>query len=286
MLSGMHNTGTDEIMFYDLELLPGQHTRHMQKIRDILKEACERNAQERCRRFETADFDIAAGPAMLHVQDRSQNLAETRPEYGNCTNAMCLVARRERVRGLFMDRRAFLQSYDPTADDAESSILTGILGAVIPVCEGINLLYTLSAIDSAGWGAGSKLPHNATSMLGVMDGAASDLRVGLPWQGVDIHEPMRLLCIVETTPETMLNIMNRNPVIGRICRGGWVRLAVLNPDSPEIMTFSDGKFTPHAPRSRTVPSTPSSVKWYRGSRDNLPFAIVDPGVPDQHETTA
>lgn len=278
MLSGMHNTGTDEIMFYDLELLPGQHTRHMQKIRDILREACERNAQERCRRFESAEFDIAAGPAMLHVQDRSQNLAETRPEYGNCTNAMCLVARRERVRGLFMDRRAFLQSYDPTNDDAESSILAGILGAVIPVCEGINLLYTLSAIDPAGWGAGSKLPHNATSMLGVMDGAASDLRVGLPWQGVDIHEPMRLLCIVETTPEAMLDIMNRNPVIGRICRGGWVRLAVLSPDAPEILNFENGKFVPHVPRSRDIPSVPGSINWYRGSRDNLPFAIVDHGA--------
>lgn len=284
MLGGLHNTATDEIMFYDLELLSAQHTHHIQKIRDILSRACELNAQERCRRFESADFDIAADQAMIHVQDRSQNLAETRPEYGNCTNSMCFVGRRERVRGLFMDRRSFLQSYDPTADDAENNILAGILSAVIPVCEGINLLYTLSAIDSGGWGSGSKLPHNVTSMLGVMDGAASDLRTGLPWQGVDIHEPMRLLFIIETTPEAMLSIMNRNPVVDRICRGGWVQLAVLNPTSPEISFFSGGRFVPHVPQQESIPVVDRSTDWYRGSRENLPFAMVT-GRPQTATTT-
>ena len=37
-----------------------------------------------------------------------------------------------------------------------------------------------------------------------MDGAASDLRTGLPWQMVEIHEPVRILFVVETTPETIL----------------------------------------------------------------------------------
>ncbi|MEZ6127504.1 MAG: DUF2309 domain-containing protein [Planctomycetaceae bacterium] len=274
VLGGLHNTGTDEITFYDLELLPSQHTKYMQQIRDILSRACERNAQERCRRFESADFDIEPGPAMNHVQDRSQNLAETRPEYGNCTNAMCFVGRRERVRGLFMDRRSFLQSYDPTTDDAAHGILAGVLGAVIPVCEGINLLYTLSAMDSQGWGAGSKLPHNATSMLGVMDGSASDLRAGLPWQGVDIHEPMRLLFIIETTPQAMLSIMDRNSTIDRICRGNWVQLAVLDPESSEIKYFSGGRFVLHEPQRRMISIVEQSTDWYRGSRDHLPFAIV------------
>ncbi|MCA9062465.1 MAG: DUF2309 domain-containing protein [Planctomycetaceae bacterium] len=276
-LGGMHNTGTDEITFFDLELLPGRQTKNLLKIRDILSRTCELNAQERCRRFESAEFDIDPVAAMVHVQDRSQNLAETRPEYGNCTNSMCFVGRRERIRGLYMDRRSFLQSYDPTQDDADSSILAGTLSAVIPVCEGINLLYTLSAIDPFGWGAGSKLPHNATSMLGVMDGAASDLRVGLPWQGVDIHEPMRLLFIIETTPEAMLQIMENNPTINRICRGHWAQLAVLDPDSATIRYFTNGEFVEHQLHQRELPTAASSVDWYRGSREHLPFAII--GAP-------
>ena len=40
---------------------------------------------------------------------------------GHATNAMSIVGRREWTRGLFLDRRAFLTSYDPTQDDAESS---------------------------------------------------------------------------------------------------------------------------------------------------------------------
>ena len=63
-----------------------------------------------------------------------------------------------------------------------------------------------------------------------MDGAASDLRTGLPWQMVEIHEPVRSLFIIETTPEAMLRIMDRNEGIGRLCRNGWVQLAVLDPE--------------------------------------------------------
>ncbi|MEZ6125968.1 MAG: putative inorganic carbon transporter subunit DabA [Planctomycetaceae bacterium] len=281
-LGGQHNTATDEITFYDMELLPSWHVHRIQEIRDILSRACERNAQERCRRFESAALDIAEEDALLHVQDRAQNLSETRPEYGNCTNSLCIVARRERLRGLFLDRRSFLMSYDPTQDDAESSVLMGTLSAVVPVCEGINLLYTFSAMDRQGFGSGSKLPHNATSMLGVMDGAASDLRTGLPWQGVDIHEPMRLLFIIETTPEAMLSIMARNPTIDRICRGGWVQLAVLDPHSPTIMYFSGGRFVKHIPHTQHLPTVERSKDWSCGSRDNLPFAIVESPAVGSH----
>ena len=71
-------------------------------------------------------------------------------------------------------------------------------------------ILLLATSITTGCGCGTKLPHNVTSLLGVMDGAASDLRTGLPWQMVEIHEPVRLLFIIETTPETMLGIMERN----------------------------------------------------------------------------
>ena len=90
-----------------------------------------------------------------------------------------------------MDRRAFLNSYDPTTDDPESNILLRILRAAIPVCAGISLEYYFSSVDPAYFGCGSKLPHNVTSLLGVMDGAASDLRTGLSTQMTEIHEPIR-----------------------------------------------------------------------------------------------
>src|SRR5439155_19201787 len=103
-------------------------------------------------------------------------------------------------------------------DDADHTILTRTLQAAVPVCAGITLEYYFSYTDPTGWGCGTKLPHNVASLLGVMNGAASDLRPGLPWQMVEIHEPLRLLFLIETTPEAMLQIMGRNEGIARLVR--------------------------------------------------------------------
>ena len=115
---------------------------------------------------------------------------------------------------------------------------------MVPVCHGINTQYYFSATDPAGWGCGTKLPHNITGLLGVMDGAMSDLRQGLPWQGVEIHEPLRLLFVVETTPAAMFSIMKRNPVVSRILGNGWAQLAVLPPGTSQILAFRDGAVRP------------------------------------------
>ena len=273
-IGGLHNTASEEITFFDLELLPTTHVRSLRLARDLFSRVAERNAHERCRRFESARLDLSASEALLHVQERAEDLAQTRPEYGNCTNAICFVGRRSRIRGLYLDRRSFLMSYDKSQDTDKNMILARILGAVIPVCEGINMLYTLSAIDSRGWGSGTKLPHNVTSLLGVMDGAASDLRPGLPWQGVDIHEPVRLLFIVETTADAMLQIMAENPTVGRICKNSWAQLAVLDPNSARIQRFVNGRFEEYSPTMTELQTADSSLEWYRGWRDHLPFALI------------
>ena len=127
-------------------------------------EACDRNAHERCRRFMSAPLTLSFAAARQHVEERAEDLAQVRPELGHATNAISIVGRREWTRGLFLDRRAFLTSYDPTQDDAESTILTRILQAVFPVCAGINLEYYFSYVDNTGWGSGTKLPHNIAAL--------------------------------------------------------------------------------------------------------------------------
>lgn len=275
-LGGLHNTCNDTITFLDLDLLPKSHLKDFEAARATLEATCERNAHERCRRFESAPLDMTFAAARRHVEQRSQDLSQTRPEFGNASNAVCIVGRRARTRGLYLDRRSFLVSYDPTLDDADHAVLARILGAVVPVCSGINLTYFFSYVDSPGWGCGTKLPHNVTSLLGVMDGAASDLRLGLPWQGVEIHEPVRLLFVIEATPDAMLGIMDRNPMVGRILRNGWAQLAVLDPNSSQIMVFRDGSFHHYSPESTELPRAPSSTDWYRGWRHHLEFAQIAP----------
>ncbi len=273
-LGGLHNTCDDTITFLDLDLLPLSHQKDVESAMRTLRVVCERNAHERCRRFDSAPLSLSLSGAHKHVEGRSEDLAQTRPEFGNASNALCFVGRRQRVRGLYMDRRAFMHSYDPLADNAESAILARILSAVVPVCQGINLQYYFSSVDSPGWACGTKLPHNVTSLLGVMDGTASDLRQGLPWQSVEIHEPMRLLFVMECTPDAMLRIMDGNPTVAKILRNDWAQLAVLDPHSNKLQFFRHEKFEPYAPEATDLPHADSSIDWYRGWRNHLGFASI------------
>ena len=269
-----HNTCDDSVTYYDLDAIPTTHQADFEAAADAIDRARRQDAHERCRRFESASRRLNFDDALKHVEARSEDLSQVRPECGHATNALCLVGRRAWNRGLFLDRRAFLQSYDPSQDDEDYSILTRILQAVIPVCAGINLEYYFSFVDSTGYGCGSKLPHNVTSLLGVMNGAGSDLLPGLPWQMVEIHEPVRLLFVVESTPQAIKKIISENDGIRRLCDGNWVQLAVLDAESSKLQIYRDREFVPYRPESDSLASAASSVDWYRGMRDHLEFASI------------
>lgn len=277
-VGGAHNTCNDAIEFFDVDRLPLARVGDFERIVETLDEVCDRNAHERCRRFLSAPLDMTPAAARRHVEGRAEDLAQTRPECGHATNALCIVGRRQRTRGLFLDRRAFLVSYDPTQDGEQLPVLTRILQAIVPVCAGINLEYYFSYVDPAGWGCGTKLPHNVTSLLGIMDGAASDLRTGLPWQMVEIHEPVRLLLALEARPHSVMGLLERNPAIANLVANGWVHLALLDPESSRVHYFEQGEFREHDPAISNLPSSSSSIDWYRGWREHLPFADIAPGA--------
>ena len=273
-VGGLHNTANDDLTFFDLDRVPSTHQFEFDVARSALQEAAVRNAHERARRFGSASLGLSPSSAKRHMEGRSEDLSQVRPEWGHATNALCIVGRRERTRGLFLDRRAFLVSYDPTLDDAANTILARILGAVIPVCSGINLEYYFSRVDSPTWGCGSKLPHNVTGLLGVMDGAMSDLRTGLPWQMVEIHEPVRLLFVVETTAAAFLAILERNPTLQTMVRNAWVQVAVMDPATQALSVYHHGVFRPYVSRGGPLPVAASSKEWYAGWRDHLEFAEI------------
>ncbi len=154
-------------------------------------------------------------------------------------------------------------------------MLTRILQAAIPVCAGISLEYYFSTVDVEGYGCGSKLPHNVASMIGVMTGAASDLRPGLSQQMVEIHEPMRILFVIETSPEKMDKIMNENPGIERLIKGNWVQIALIDPETSTIMRYVNGTYQRYTPESSDLPVVASSADWYRGQRDHLGYASIE-----------
>jgi uncharacterized protein YbcC (UPF0753/DUF2309 family) len=273
-VGGMHNTSSEAFTFFDLDRLKPSQRALFDQVRSEIEQAGDRDAHERCRRFGSAPLTLSPAGARQHVEGRAEDLAQVRPEWGHATNAICIVGRRQRTRGLFLDRRAFLNSYDPTQDDAQATILARILAAAVPVCAGISLEYYFSYVDNTGYGSGTKLPHNVTSLLGVMDGAASDLRTGLPWQMVEIHEPVRILFVIETTPAAMRSVIGRNPAIAQLVEKEWVQLATLDPHSPTIHVYRGGEFQEYTPGADQLPWAATSAQWYRGWRDHLEFAQI------------
>jgi len=277
-VGGYHDTCNDDVLLSDVELVPESHREDFARIRQSLDRARAGNALERARRFEAAWKDETPEQALRHVQERAGHLAEPRPEYGHATNAVCVVGRRCITRGLFMDRRAFLVSYDASIDP-DDQLLSALLGAGGPVCAGINLEYYFSYVDNERYGCGTKLPHNVTGLVGIMNGHASDLRTGLPWQMVEVHEPVRLLLIVETTPERLGNAVGRSALVTELVQKRWLRVAAIDPDDGTIQVYRDGTFEPMDEPDGELPEAPTSADWYRGKLEHLPLARIRPTAP-------
>lgn len=268
-----HNTCDDSIEYYDLEMAPKHLVGPIDAVREKLALACLLDAQERCRRFEDAQADISKEQALDTVRKHALDLAQPRPEYGHATNAICYIGRRNETRGLYLDRRAFLISYDPFMDE-DDSMLAAILESAGPVGAGINLEYYFSYVDPTVFGCGTKLPHNITGLIGVMDGHASDLRTGLPWQMVEIHEPVRLLTIVEATPESLFKIAQQKPVVQRLVVNEWIQLVSKHPQTGELKVLKKGAFVSHKVEVSSFPVHGDSHSVYAGVREHLGFAHI------------
>lgn len=273
------NTCDNSVTFYDTEVMPASHRQRFNQVRESFDVARRREAHERCRRFDAVPAWFPPAAALTHVEGRAADLAQPRPEYGHATNAYCVVGRRARTAGLFLDRRAFLTSYDPTLDP-DGRILARVLAGVVPVVAGINLEYYFSYVDPAGYGCGTKLPHNVTALLGVMDGAQSDLRTGLPWQMVEIHEPVRLTVVVEADVARVEGALAANPGILRLVRNGWIWLACLAPDSSALWAHGPAGFELHRPQQVLPALAGGSASWYRGKHGFLPPVALARARPE------
>lgn len=272
-VGGEHNTCDDSVDLFDLDRVPPEARPCLANLEKTIARARARNAHERCRRYESAPSWLPDPLALRHVAARARDLAQPRPEYGHATNALCVIGPRSGTRGLFLDRRAFLASYEPSADP-DGCTLARIMGAVIPVVAGISLEYYFSVVDPTGYGCGTKLPHNVSGLLGVMDGHASDLRTGLPWQMVEIHEPMRLLVLVDAPANRVAAAMTGNDSITRLARNRWIRLVARDQETGRLVEWADDGFLPMPVQSAEVPRRSSSRAWYEGKRGHLPFASI------------
>ena len=278
-VGALHDTADDSVRYYDLERLPTAFAARFEEAYGALERARREDALERSRRFHDAPLTLTPDEALRHVEARASHLAQPRPEYGHCTNSICIVGRRVLTRGLHLDRRPFLVSYDPTID-SDDRILERILAAVGPVGAGINLEYYFSSVDNETFGCGTKLPHNVTGLIGVMNGHQSDLRTGLPLQMVELHEPMRLLLVVDATPESLLAVAGRQPEVAELVVNEWVQLVSMHPDTGAMRVFDNGQFVPYESLPVLLPVVERSAEWHMRSRLHMTPALVRRALPE------
>jgi uncharacterized protein YbcC (UPF0753/DUF2309 family) len=270
-----HNTCDDQFIWYEGDALPVDHVRAFEDLRATLLQAGALHAQERCRRFLSAPLDLDPAQAHRHVMGRRHDYGQARPELGHVNNAAAFIGRRAATRGVFFDRRLFLISYDCDLDP-EGRGLEPMLVANGQVGAGISLEYYFSTVDNERYGSGSKVTHNVAGLIGVMDGASSDLRTGLPAQMIEIHEAMRLLIVVEHRLEVLTGIYERQPVLRELIGNGWVQLAAKDPDSPALYRFvPDQGWVAWRGQAEVPQRARCSADWTHGHRDTLPPALIE-----------
>jgi uncharacterized protein YbcC (UPF0753/DUF2309 family) len=268
-IGALHDTTRDEIDFY-IQEMSAENKGHHERNVETFKEALEKNALERSRRFASITDRNNAKEVHQKVKNRSVSLFEPRPELNHATNALCIVGRRQLSDHLFLDRRSFLNSYDYQVDP-DGKYLLGILRAAAPVCGGINLEYYFSRVDNQKLGAGSKLPHNVMGLIGVANGTDGDLRPGLPSQMIEVHDPVRLLIIVEQFPDVVLKTIQTEPATYEWFKNEWVHLAVVHPEKNEIYRFKNEQMQTVDLPSFHLPTSDKLEEWLKSEMENLPI---------------
>jgi uncharacterized protein len=239
-LAAQHDTTTDNVELFPPVVLGEPHRQSLINLQADLAKAQAANTAVR-----TANFGLGAlkpGTATREATLRSLDWAQVRPEWGLARNAGFIVGPRELTQGINLQGRCFLHSYN-FKSDPDGKFLTTILTAPMVVAQWINSQYLFSTLDNVAYGAGSKVTHNVTGKLGVMQGNASDLMHGLPLQSVfaaddqPYHEPLRLLTIVYAARSTLDQIVRSQDVLKKLFANGWVTLVCIDPADNQAYRF-------------------------------------------------
>ena len=284
-VGGLHDTASDEVMFYDEQALTEENQTLHRKNKQVFEAALDLDAKERSRRFMSISTTQDIKKIRKDIKKRSVSYFEPRPELGHGTNALCVVGNRNLTKHLFLDRRAFLNSYDYTSDP-DGTLLFNVLAPLGVVCGGINLEYFFSRMDNYKLGAGTKLPHNVMGLIGVANSSDGDLRSGLPLQMVEVHDPVRLLMVVEHYPDVIKKVIQKDVGLYEWFSNEWINLVALHPKERKLYVFRDGEFSPYDPLTRKVPTvddlpgmfeTTVKMKTNRlldATQENLPVHIL------------
>jgi hypothetical protein len=238
-LACQHDTTTDDVAIFNRGAVPASHASDLAELEAALAQASRSARAERAGRLHLGPgVDVDAS-----VVARSRDWAQVRPEWGLAGCSAFIVAPRHRTQQLSFGGRSFLHSYAWQQDEG-FGVLELIMTAPMVVASWISLQYYASTVDNELFGCGNKTLHNVVGTVGVLEGNAGDLRVGLPWQSVHDgealqHDPLRLNVIIEAPVAAMNAIIEKHEMVRHLLDHGWLHLWALD-DQGRVAKKYDG----------------------------------------------
>lgn len=235
----LHITTTDEVEFYDTDILTQEE---MQRFSVVMEDFKKASANARKERITQLPYTKTENDIMV----KSMDWSETRPEWGLAGVMGVFAGPRKSVKHMAFGNRLFLHSYDADLDNENADILTRIFNGPLVVGEWINLEHYFATVDNVTYGAGSKVYHNVVSKVGVFNGNFSDLKIGLPTQSVLLegeayHEPVRLLTYMEAPLETVGKAVE-NSIAKEFILNEWIRPIIIDKKAKKVYSYESGDF--------------------------------------------
>mgnify|MGYP000956372631 CR=1 FL=1 len=243
-VAALHNTTTDEIEGFDLDLLTSAARTRWDGLQTAFVHACDQVRRERAPRL---GLNPRAGhdELLTQLRRRANDGAQTRPEWGLAGNAAFLIAPRHRSRGVVLDGRSFLHDYDASQDD-DGSVLELLMTAPMLVTHWINWQYHASTCDPLHLGSGNKVLHNVVGgRIGVFEGNGGDLRIGLSRQSLHdgerwVHEPLRLTVAIDAPQQAIDHVIQKHVVVRQLLDNGWLHLWRF--DQTQLLRYERGEW--------------------------------------------
>ena len=227
-IAALHNTTTDEIEGFDLDLQCAAARARWAVLQAALVQAGDQVRRERAAALQI-DPRLPHAALLDQLRRRGNDGAQTRPEWGLAGNAAFVIAPRARSQGAVLDGRTFLHDYDE-ANDADGSVLELLMTAPMLVTHWINWQYHASTCDPQHLGSGNKLLHNVVGgRIGVFEGNGGDLRIGLARQSLHDgaqwrHEPLRLTVVIDASAAAIERVIANHAVVRQLVDNGWLHL--------------------------------------------------------------
>ncbi len=224
-VGALHDTTTDAVTVYTSDDPSPAHEADLRQASSWLAAAGKLTRSERALRLPRAGHGG-------HIDARSRDWAEVRPEWALAGCQAFIAAPRLRTAGKNLEGRAFLHDYDWHLDQG-FGVLELIMTAPVVVASWISLQYYGSTVAPQAFGGGNKLLHNVTGGIGVVEGNGGVMRAGLPWQSVHdgeryAHEPLRLSVCIEAPRGAIIDILRRHEGVRALFDNQWLHLFALD----------------------------------------------------------